>query len=71
MAHFLLFGISFYNSPYDVIAIQQLAKWIHPQLFADLDPDDTFRRLHQEFLPISYQPGYMIDLEKEGGKYGV
>src|SRR5699024_8174865 len=56
----------FYNSPYDVIAIQQLAKWIHPQLFADLDPDDTFRRLHQEFLPISYQPGYMIDLEKEG-----
>ncbi|TFT47177.1 ABC transporter substrate-binding protein, partial [Proteus mirabilis] len=37
-----------------------------PQLFADLDPDDTFRRLHQEFLPISYQPGYMIDLEKEG-----
>ena len=52
----------FYNSPYDVIAIQQLAKWIHPQLFEDLDPDDTFRRLHQKFLPVPYQSGYMVSL---------
>jgi iron complex transport system substrate-binding protein len=48
----------FYNSPYQFVAIQQLAKWFHPELFRDLDPDDTFRRLHQEFLPIDYQPGY-------------
>lgn len=52
----------FYNSPYDFVAIQQLAKWFHPDLFADLDPDATFRELHQRFLPIDYQPGYFVSL---------
>ncbi|HGM7288889.1 ABC transporter substrate-binding protein [Serratia ureilytica] len=61
----------FYNSPYDVIAIQQLARWIHPQLFADLDADDTFRRLHQEFLPVPYQSGYMVSLQKEDNNHDV
>ncbi|EJE2970226.1 ABC transporter substrate-binding protein [Salmonella enterica] len=61
----------FYNSPYDVIAIQQLAKWIHPQLFANLDPDDTFRRLHQNFLPVPYQSGYMVSLQKEENNHDV
>ncbi|PAV01472.1 ABC transporter substrate-binding protein [Arsenophonus sp. ENCA] len=56
----------FYNSPYDVIAIQQLAKWIHPELFSELDPDDTFRRLYHEFLPIPYLAGYMVSLKAEG-----
>ncbi|EAM8615763.1 ABC transporter substrate-binding protein [Salmonella enterica] len=55
----------FYNSPYDAIAIQQLAKWIHPELFSDLDPDETFRRLHQQFLPVPYLPGYMVSLKEE------
>lgn len=55
----------FYNSPYDVIAIQQLAKWIHPELFSDLDPQDTFRRLHRDFLPLPYKPGYMVSLTPE------
>ncbi|UMS28651.1 ABC transporter substrate-binding protein [Escherichia coli] len=55
----------FYNSPYDVIAIQQLAKWIHPELFGELDPDDTFKRLYRDFLPIPYQPGYMVSLNSE------
>ena len=46
----------FYNSPYDFVAIQQLAKWFHPTLFADLDPDATFRELHERFLPVDYKP---------------
>ncbi|MNR46535.1 hypothetical protein D3C85_1655160 [compost metagenome] len=57
----------FYNSPYQFVAIQQLAKWFHPELFADLDPDATFRELHERFLPIPYQPGYFVSLhDKEG-----
>lgn len=52
----------FYNSPYDFVAIQQLAKWFHPSLFADLDPDASFRELHQRFLPVPYQPGYFVSL---------
>lgn len=52
----------FYNSPYQFVAIQQMAKWFHPDLFADLDPDETFKQLHDRFLPIDYQPGYFGSL---------
>jgi iron complex transport system substrate-binding protein len=58
----------FYNSPFQFVAIQQLAKWFHPALFADLDPDAAFRELHERFLPVPYQPGYFVSLEKIGGK---
>ncbi|OCP19908.1 MULTISPECIES: ABC transporter substrate-binding protein [unclassified Ensifer] len=52
----------FYNSPYEFFAVQQLAKWFHPDLFADLDPDATFAEYHRRFLPIPYRPGYAISL---------
>ncbi|SDO88558.1 iron complex transport system substrate-binding protein [Phyllobacterium sp. YR620] len=51
----------FYTSPYQFVAVQQLAKWFHPDLFADLDPDTTFKEFHDKFLPIPYQPGYWVD----------
>ncbi|ESZ11012.1 ABC transporter substrate-binding protein [Mesorhizobium sp. M0923] len=52
----------FYNSPYEFVAMQQLAKWLHPDLFDDLDPDATFAEYHRRFLPIKYQPGYSVSL---------
>ena len=53
----------FYNSPYQFVAIQQLAKWFHPTLFADLDPEASFRELHERFLPVPYEPGYSVSLK--------
>ncbi|WP_025213798.1 ABC transporter substrate-binding protein [Pseudomonas brassicacearum] len=58
----------FYNSPYQFIAIQQLAKWFHPELFADLDPDATFREFHERFLPVPYEPGYFVSLKPTQGQ---
>lgn len=55
----------FYTSPYQFVAVQQLAKWFHPELFADLDPDATFREFHEKFLPVAYQPGYWLSLKAE------
>ncbi|WP_240547392.1 ABC transporter substrate-binding protein [Mesorhizobium tianshanense] len=52
----------FYNSPYEFVAVQQMAKWFHPDLFADLDPDATFAEYHRRFLPIDYHPGYSTSL---------
>lgn len=42
----------FYDSPEHLIAVQALAKWLHPELFKDLDPDQTRRELYQRFMPI-------------------
>lgn len=52
----------FYNSPYQFVAIQQMAKWLHPELFKDLDPDQTMRSLYDRFLPVAYKPGYWVSL---------
>jgi iron complex transport system substrate-binding protein len=52
----------FYNSPYQFVAVQQMAKWLHPELFADLDPEATFKELHERFLPVGYRPGHWVSL---------
>lgn len=44
----------FYNSPYHFVAVQAFAKWLHPELFADLDPEGTMAEIHDKFLPIEY-----------------
>lgn len=53
----------FYNNPYQFVAIQQIAKWLHPDLFQDLDPEATFKELHERFLPLPYKPGYFVSLK--------
>jgi len=52
----------FYNNPYQFVAIQQIAKWLHPDLFKDLDPEATFKELHERFLPLPYKSGYFVSL---------
>ena len=42
----------FYNSPYHFIAVQQIAKWLYPDDFEDLDVDANFKELHNRFLPF-------------------
>lgn len=55
----------FYNSPYQFVAIQEIAKWLHPELFKDLDADATLKTLHERFLPLPYEPGYWVSLERK------
>ncbi|MGO4673681.1 ABC transporter substrate-binding protein [Bosea sp. 2YAB26] len=56
----------FYNSPYQFVAIQEIAKWLHPDLFRDVDADATLKALHERFLPLPYQPGYWVTVEAKG-----
>jgi len=55
----------FYNNPYQFVAIQQIAKWLHPDLFKDVDPEATFKELHARFLPLPYKSGYFVSLKGE------
>ncbi len=54
----------FYDNPCHFIAVLQIAKWLHPQHFTDLDPDAVFAELHRRFLPVPYQQGYWLSLEE-------
>lgn len=51
------------NSPIDVIAVEVLAKWIHPERFADLDPAATLAEINKRFLAIPYEGQYWADLK--------
>lgn len=42
----------FYDSPENIIAFQSLAKWLHPDLFSDIDPEATRKEMYQRFMPI-------------------
>lgn len=46
---------------WDFYALQSLAKWFHPELFADLDPLENFKLFHEEFLGIEYSGTWAID----------
>ncbi|EPF74512.1 ABC transporter substrate-binding protein [Acinetobacter rudis] len=54
----------FYDSPYQFIAMQQIAKWLYPEAFRNVNPELHFQQLHQQFLPIPYQAGYWFNLDK-------
>ncbi|WP_235860681.1 ABC transporter substrate-binding protein [Roseibium suaedae] len=58
----------FYGVPYDFVPIQQFAKWFQPDLFKDLDPEQSFRTFHERFLPIAYKPGYFASLDEAANK---
>lgn len=51
----------FYNSPYNILALETLAKWVHPELFGDLDPKATERELYATFLPFKDTGTYWVD----------
>jgi iron complex transport system substrate-binding protein len=52
------------NSPIDVVAIEALARWIHPELFSDLDPAKTLAEINNRFLAVPYAGAYWADLAK-------
>ncbi len=52
----------FYNSPFNVVAVQVFAKWLHPELFADLDPRATLQTMHDRFQPIPLEGTYWTAL---------
>ena len=45
----------FYNSPYNLVAMEYFAKWIYPQAFKDLDPEKTFVEMNQRFAQRQVQ----------------
>ena len=53
----------FYNSPYHFVAVQQIAKWLHPDEFADLDPQASLEELHDKFLPFEASGQFWTSLK--------
>ena len=49
---------------YDFVALQYLAKCIHPDVFTDLDPEENWKEFHERFLPVDYSGIWVISLKE-------
>ncbi|MBO6826665.1 MAG: ABC transporter substrate-binding protein [Sneathiella sp.] len=50
----------FYNTPMNVTAVQVIAKWLHPNLFADLEPEQTLKTYFEKFQPVPLDGTYWV-----------
>ena len=50
------------NSPLDILAVESLAKWIHPALFNSIDPAKTLAEINARFLAVPLEGTYWVDL---------
>ena len=50
------------NSPLDILAVETLARWIHPELFRDVDPARTMAEINEKFLAVPLEGAQWIDL---------
>ncbi|WP_029685158.1 ABC transporter substrate-binding protein [Tatumella saanichensis] len=50
--HVMAIYHQFYDLPSNVVAVEAIAKFLHPQLFKDLDPQADMDRIHQSFMGL-------------------
>ena len=54
---------NFYDSPYNLLAAEALARWLHPDLFADLDPAATLAEMNRRFLAVPLEGTFWVSLK--------
>ncbi|MBU9810211.1 ABC transporter substrate-binding protein [Rahnella sp. SL6] len=52
----------FYDSPFNVVALEAMAKLFHPQSFADVDPQADLEALYRDFVGMPYRGLFFIQL---------
>jgi iron complex transport system substrate-binding protein len=58
------FGIwhNFVHTPLRVAAVEALARWFHPALFRDVDPQATLDAVNARFLPVPLEGAFWISV---------
>ncbi|CAK9885396.1 MAG: Vitamin B12-binding protein [Candidatus Erwinia impunctatus] len=51
---------NFYNSPYNILAVEAFASWFYPDKFSASLPDETEKALYREFLAVEPSGTYWI-----------
>ncbi len=54
----------FYNTPMNVVAVQALAKWLHPNVFGDMQPKKTLASYFNKFQPVPLNGVYWTGLKE-------
>lgn len=51
----------FYNTPLNVVAVQALARWLHPERLGHLAPEQTLAAFYEQFQPVPLNGTYWVD----------
>lgn len=43
----------FYNSPFNYLALLQIAKWINPEAYEDMDVDKEWMQAQEKYSPVA------------------
>ncbi|WP_225316504.1 MULTISPECIES: ABC transporter substrate-binding protein [Marinobacter] len=54
----------FYNTPLNVVAVQALARWLHPDRLGHLRPEQTLEAFYERFQPVSLEGTYWVNLRE-------
>ncbi|MFT4191255.1 MAG: ABC transporter substrate-binding protein [Comamonas sp.] len=65
------FWHGFNDTPAHVVLVEALAQWLHPKLFADLDPAATLRDINARFFQVPLQGTFWTDLPAAGAAPGA
>ena len=55
----------FYNTPLNVVAVQALARWLHPKQLGHLQPERTLADFYERFQPVELNGTYWVTLGEE------
>jgi len=55
----------FYNTPLNVVAVQALARWLHPKQLGHLQPERTLVEFYGRFQPVELNGTYWVTLGEE------
>jgi iron complex transport system substrate-binding protein len=50
----------FYNSPFNILAVEAMARWVHPERFKALDPQATMGEINR-MLKVGLDGQYWVD----------
>lgn len=56
------------NSPLSILTFEALAKWLHPELFADVDPQATLDEINGRFLKTPLRGPFWVSLDPASDK---
>ncbi len=56
----------FYNTPMNLVAVEVIAKWLHPSLFKDIDPTETLKTYFDRFQAVPLNGIYWTTIQQKG-----
>ena len=57
-------GIS-HGHLFEFVCLQYIAKWLHPEEFKDLDPEENLKKFYDEFMPYPLKGVWAVGLKDE------